>query len=284
MRIANLAGRLVLLTAEDLALDVQRASAGRFASEPQSIYERWEEFHEWAERAIPTDAVRYATADLRSPAPTPRQVFAIARNYDDSPSPRRTAIGSTPLFTKFPSAISGPYDDVQIPTGGHTDWEVELVVVLGREARRIGRSDAWSHVAGLSVGQDLSERLTQLGSPEAPPQFSLAKSFPGFGPIGPWLVTLEEFDDPDDLVLCCSVNGEEVQRGRTRHLAIAVPDLLASLSQSVTLLPGDVVFTGTPGGSGMTRQPPRWLAAGDELVSQVEGIGLIRQRIVARAP
>ncbi len=183
------------------------------------------------------------------------------------------------VFTKFPSCITGPYGDVALPPGGHTDWEVELVVVIGVAARHVAESDAWSHVAGLTVGQDISERISQLAG--APAQFSLGKSFPGFGPTGPWLVTVDEFANPDDLELGCSVNGDQMQKARTSYLIISVPQLIAKLSAVVTLLPGDIIFTGTPAGVGMGRDPQHWLAPGDEVVSYVEGIGELRQRFVA---
>jgi 2-keto-4-pentenoate hydratase/2-oxohepta-3-ene-1,7-dioic acid hydratase in catechol pathway len=129
------------------------------------------------------------------------------------------------------------------------------------------------------VGQDLSERISQLAGPA--PQFSLGKSFAGFGPIGPWLVSTDEFDNPDDLELGCAINGEEVQKARTSDLIFSVPALVASLSRTVTLLPGDVIFTGTPAGVGLGRDPQRWLAPGDELVTWIEGIGQLRHRFAA---
>lgn len=184
-----------------------------------------------------------------------------------------------PVFTKFVTAISGPVTEVKLPEGGNTDWEVELVAVIGRRAEGVSEADAWSHVAGLAVGQDISERISQLAGPA--PQFSLGKSHPGFAPIGPWLVTPDEFDDPDDLELCCSINGEEMQKGRTRELIFSVPALIARLSATLPLLPGDVLFTGTPAGVGMGRDPKRFLAAGDELVSSIEGIGELRQTFLA---
>jgi 2-keto-4-pentenoate hydratase/2-oxohepta-3-ene-1,7-dioic acid hydratase in catechol pathway len=184
------------------------------------------------------------------------------------------------VFTKFPTCITGPFGDVVLPRGGHTDWEVELVVVIGRRAERVVAAEAWSYVAGLAVGQDLSERVSQLAGPA--PQFSLAKSYPRFGPIGPWLVTPDEFDDPDDLVLRCSINGRAVQDGRTSELLFGVPAIIEHLSAVLPLLPGDAVFTGTPPGVGMGRVPPRWLAPGDELVSSVEGIGELRHRFLAQ--
>lgn len=183
-----------------------------------------------------------------------------------------------PVFTKYATSITGPVTEVALPEGGHTDWEVELVVVVGRRAYRVSEADAWSHIAGLTVGQDISERIIQMAGPA--PQFSLGKSYPGFAPMGPWLVTPDEFDNPDDLELTCAINGEEVQRGRTRHLIFSVPTLIARLSEVLPLLPGDVIFTGTPAGVGLGRSPQRWLAPGDELVSAIAGIGELRQRFV----
>ncbi|MFC6937186.1 fumarylacetoacetate hydrolase family protein [Actinomadura yumaensis] len=183
------------------------------------------------------------------------------------------------MFTKYVSSISGPVTTVRLPEGGHTDWEVELVAVIGTGGYRVAEADAWSHVAGLAVGQDLSERITQLDGPA--PQFSLGKSFPGFAPVGPWLVTPDELADPDDLELGCAINGEEVQKGRTRDLIFPVPALIAKLSAVLPLLPGDVIFTGTPAGVGQGRDPQRFLAPGDVLVSHVEGIGELRQTFTA---
>jgi 2,4-didehydro-3-deoxy-L-rhamnonate hydrolase len=134
-------------------------------------------------------------------------------------------------------------------------------------------------VAGLTVGQDLSERITQTSGPS--PQFSLGKSLPGFGPTGPWLVTPDEFDNPDDLELGCTIDGEQMQKGRTRDLVFSVPALISRLSHKLPLLPGDLLFTGTPAGVGLGRTPPRYLAPGEELVSYVRGIGELRQRFVA---
>jgi 2-keto-4-pentenoate hydratase/2-oxohepta-3-ene-1,7-dioic acid hydratase in catechol pathway len=286
MRIANLDGRLVLLVPDGAApagraVDVETASGGRFPADPQRIYQRWVEFRDWAARLDTSAGESYDPARLGAPAPAPRQVFAIGLNYSEHAAESGFAApeAAPPVFTKFPACITGPYGVVELPAGGHTDWEVELVVVIGRTAERVRASDAWSHVAGLTVGQDLSERLSQMAGPA--PQFSLAKSFPRFGPIGPWLVTPDEFEDPDDVGLRCSLNGEIVQDGRTSRLLFGVPAILEHLSSVVPLWPGDLVFTGTPPGVGMGRVPPRWLATGDELVSTVEGIGELRHRFVS---
>ncbi|CAL9646199.1 fumarylacetoacetate hydrolase family protein [Streptomyces sp. enrichment culture] len=279
MRIANLSGRLAVI-AEDRAIDVHAASGGLFSADPQAVYSRWAEFRAWAARTVLTGGTPFAADDLGAPAPAPRQLFAIGLNYRDHAAEAgfTTPEGMPPVFTKYATALTGPVTEVALPPGGHTDWEVELVVVVGREAHHVSEADAWSHVAGLTAGQDISERVLQMQGPA--PQFSLAKSYPGFAPTGPWLVTPDEFDDPDDLELTCSVNGEEVQRGRTRQLIFSVPALIAKLSGILPLLPGDVLFTGTPAGVGFGRTPQRRLAPGDELVSSVSGIGELRQRFI----
>ncbi len=280
MRIANLSGRLVLLH-EGKAVDVERVSGGLFAADPQAVYGRWAEFREWAATADLSDGAPFSPRDLGSPVPAPRQVLAIGLNYRDhaAESGFEAPDGLPPVFTKFATSISGPVTEVTLPPGGHTDWEVELVAVIGREAREVAEADAWDYVAGLTAGQDISERVSQLAGPA--PQFSLGKSFPGFAPLGPSLVTTDEFTNRDDLELRCSINGEEVQKGHTRDLIFSVPALVSRLSAVLPLLPGDIIFTGTPAGVGLGRTPQRWLAPGDELVTTIEGIGELRQRFTA---
>ena len=280
MRIANLDGRLVLLRAEG-AVDVARASEGRFEADPQSVFDRWDEFTTWAAGAAGGAPEVFDERLLGSPAPRPRQVFAIGLNYSDHAAESGFEVPDTdpPVFTKFPACITGPRGDIRLPTGGNTDWEVELVVVIGRPAFAVPRDRAWSHVAGLAVGQDLSERKSQMAGPA--PQFNLAKSHPRFGPVGPWLVSPDEFADPDDLAIGASINGEAMQCSRTSHLIFDVPTIIEKLSAVVPLAPGDIVFTGTPAGVGMGRTPPRWLSDGDELVSYIEGIGELRHRFVS---
>jgi 2-keto-4-pentenoate hydratase/2-oxohepta-3-ene-1,7-dioic acid hydratase in catechol pathway len=277
MRIANHDGRAVLLLSDDKGADVATASAGRFGPDLPSLYDAWDEFVAWASSARCTADVVIDRQRLRSPSPRPSQVVAIGLNYADHAAETGFEAPTTlpPVFTKFPSAITGPFGEVALPPGGHTDWEVEVVAVIGRAAHRVPAEDAWSHVAGLSVGQDLSERISQLAGPA--PQFGLAKSFPGFAPIGPWLVTPDELDDKDDLALGCAIDGETVQDGRTSKLIFSIPQIIAKLSDVITLRPGDVVFTGTPDGVGLGMQPPRFLRPGETLRTWVEGIGEIEQ-------
>jgi 2-keto-4-pentenoate hydratase/2-oxohepta-3-ene-1,7-dioic acid hydratase in catechol pathway len=281
MRIANVSGRLTLLADDARGIDVAKASDGRFSADPQAIYDRWDEFTAWAVRADTGSAQAFGPDDLGSPAPAPRQILGVGLNYRShaAESGLGTPEEQPVVFTKFASCMNGPRGDIVLPPGGHTDWEVELVAVIGRPAHHVSEKEGWSHIAGLAVGQDVSERISQLAGPS--PQFSMGKSFPGFGPIGPWLVTPDEFATPDDLELGCAINGEEVQKGRTRDLIFSVPVLIAALSRTLTLLPGDVIFTGTPAGVGMGRDPQRWLSPGDELLTWIEGIGEMRHRFVA---
>jgi 2-keto-4-pentenoate hydratase/2-oxohepta-3-ene-1,7-dioic acid hydratase in catechol pathway len=275
MKIANLAGRAVVL-ADDGAIDVATASGGRFGPDLMTCYDQWDEFASWA--ATASGGTPYTASDLQAPSPTPRQSFGIGLNYaahaaeSGKPEPE-----FPPTFTKFPSCITGPYATVTLPSDG-IDWEVELVVVIGRTAHNVNEADAWSYIAGLTVGQDLSNRAVQLRPPV--PQFNLGKSFPGFGPMGPWLVTVDEFANPDDLALSCTIDGETMQDSRTSDLIFSVPALIEKLSGIVTLMPGDVIFTGTPSGVGMARTPPRFLQPGEVLVSTIEGIGSITTNFV----
>jgi 2-keto-4-pentenoate hydratase/2-oxohepta-3-ene-1,7-dioic acid hydratase in catechol pathway len=211
--------------------------------------------------------------------PRPRQVLGIALNYQlhvgesDFSAPEEPS-----AFTKFPSSIAGPGSDIPI-VGETVDWEVELVAVIGKRAHHIPEGRGWDYVAALTVGQDISERTVQLRPPV--PQFSLGKSFPSFGPIGPELVTPDELDDPDDLEIGCEVNGRQVQLARTSELIFSVPELVSRLSAIVTLYPGDLIFTGTPAGVGHARTPPEYLRPGDHLTSTIEGIGTLHNDCVA---
>ncbi|MDH6280868.1 fumarylacetoacetate hydrolase family protein [Prescottella agglutinans] len=278
MRVANLSGRTVLID-DDRVIDVHAASAGRFGPDPASVYAEWDAFTAWAGSVLGSGTgTTFATRDLGAPSPTPSQVFAIGLNYRDHAAETGLAApDAPPTFTKFASCLTGPETELVLPTDT-VDWEVELVAVIGREATNVGAADAWNHVAGLTVGQDFSERTSQMAGPA--PQFSLAKSFPGFGATGPWLVTPDEFTDRNDLAIECEIDGETVQSGRTAQMMFPVAELIAHLSAVCTLRPGDLVFTGTPAGVGVGRDPQRFLAPGNVVTSRIEGIGALVQRCV----
>ena len=283
MRIANVAGRATLVVPSQdgslTGLDVAKASDGRFPSDPSAVFEHWDELREWGAGRADSADTAVDVADLGAPSPAPRQVFAIGLNYAEHVN--ESGMGRPPapaVFTKFPTSITGPRTPVALPSG-NVDWEVELVAVIGRRAYEVDEASAWDHVAGLTVGQDLSERVVQLIGPV--PQFSLGKSYPGFAPLGPLLVTPDEVPDRDDLELGCTVGDEVLQLGRTRDLIFSVSELVAKLSAVCPLLPGDIVFTGTPSGVGNAREPKRFLEPGQVLVSHIEGIGELRNEMVA---
>ena len=274
MKLANAGGRAALVLGDEIA-DVATTSDGRFGPDPMAVFEEWDGFRDFA-ASVSAGTGPLVEAELQNPVPRPRQVFAIGLNYRSHAAESGMAIPDIPIvFTKFPASLTGPFDDVEV-VGASTDWEVELVAVIGRTADRVSQADAWTYVAGLTVGQDISDRKLQFA---AGAQYSMGKSRRGYGPIGPWVVTADELADPQDLALGCSVNGETVQDARTSDLIFDLPQLVTELSAVVPLLPGDVIFTGTPDGVGVARKPPRFLQPGDTLETWIEGIGTIRNRM-----
>jgi 2,4-diketo-3-deoxy-L-fuconate hydrolase len=279
VRFANQAGRFVQVL-DDGVVDIAQASDGRFGPTPAAVFDEWDDFVTWA-----AAAERPATGPLReellgAPSPAPRQVFGVGANYRRHVEEVGWPLPEVPLiFTKFPSSVTGPAGDIEL-TGPRVDWEVETVIVIGAAARRVAAADAWRHVAGITLGQDISDRDVQ-NLPKDYPQFSLGKSLPGFAPIGPCLVTPDAFGDRNAVEIACAVNGAEVQRDTTADLVFDVAELIAYLSGMLTLLPGDLIFTGTPGGVGLTMDPPRFLQPGDVLESAAPEIGSMRHRFIA---
>jgi len=287
MRLGVIANRMVLVDG-DAAVDIERTSSGRFPADPERLFDAWDNLVEWAATAQ-FDGERLPLDGLQNPVPAPRQVFGIGANYLDHIQEAASARGyegdvkallpkDPMIFTKFRSSLCGPHDAIPLPSGD-VDWEVELVVVMGRRAERVAERNAWAHVAGLTVGQDISERVIQMAGPA--PQLSMGKSFPGFGPVGPVVVTPDAVEDPDDLELGCSVNGRVMQKARTSGMIFSVAELIAYISTICPLLPGDLIFTGTSAGVGLFRKPPIFLKPGDTLVSWVKGIGELRNPVTA---
>lgn len=203
------------------------------------------------------------------PVPAPRSVFAVGLNYRSHAAESGVEPPANPLvFTKFPTCLVGPRHDIALESST-ADHEVELVVVIGTGGRHITPERAWSHVAGVTVGQDISDRALQFAA--APPHFDLGKSRDTYGPTGPFVVSIDAFENPDDLALECSVNGVRHQHDRTSNLIFDVPTLIAYLSAILTLQPGDLLFTGTPDGVGAASG--RFLAPGDVVETTIEGIG-----------
>jgi 2-keto-4-pentenoate hydratase/2-oxohepta-3-ene-1,7-dioic acid hydratase in catechol pathway len=216
---------------------------------------------------------------LGPPSPRPRAVFGIGLNYRDHAAEAGLPIPKEPLvFTKFPSCLVGPTSDV-IVFGDRIDWEAELVVVIGKRADHVPEPRALEFVAGFCCGQDISDRKLQFAT--QPPQFSLGKSRATFGPNGPAIVTLDELAKPLDLAITCDLDAERMQTSRTDQLIFGVPELVAYLSRHCELLPGDLIFTGTPGGVGSVRK--RYLEPGETIRTEIEGVGSLTNRCVAPA-
>jgi len=261
-------------------VDVERRSNGRFGSDAMAVLRQWDAFVEWARGLKPGDAdAALDEAALGPPVPRPAKVFGIGMNYREHAREAGLEIPTAPVvFTKFPNCLVGPRADVVL-SSAYVDWEVELVVVIGRRGRVISTARAFEHVAGYCVGQDISDRMVQFA--DKPPQFSMGKSFDTYGPTGPALVSLDGLSNPNDLALTCDVNGERMQDARTSDLIFSVSELIEFLSRRCTLEPGDLIFTGTPSGVGSTRNPRRYLKPGEEIVSTIEGIGTLVNRCVA---
>lgn len=283
MKIANVDDRAYLIREPEagglVGLDIAEASGDRFSSSVEELLAQWDDLAAWAAGADFAEAREVDTTELGAPVKRPAQVFAIGMNYKDHAAEVSLALPETPaVFTKFASSLTGADVEVALP-GDEVDWEVELVAVISRGGRNIDRTDALSHVAGYMVGQDLSERHLQFLGGGAP-QFSLAKSYAGFAPVGPWITSSDEVADSGVLNMSCVRGDEVLQLGNTRNLVFDLPFLIEHLSSVVELLPGDLIFTGTPDGVGYGRDPQSYLVSGDVVVSRIEGLGAITQRFV----
>jgi len=275
-RFANVEGRAALVSG-DHYYDIATVSNGSLSSDPMKTLARPDRL---ATLAASLDghepAGLVAEAALGPPVPTPRNVFGIGLNYLDHAAEGSMEVPENPLvFTKFPSCLAGPTADVEMRSD-YCDYEGELVVVIGRGGRDIAAADAWSHVLGVTVGQDVSDRKVQFAA--KPPHFDLGKSFDTFGPIGPVLVSVAEIGDPNDLRIVTRVNGEELQNDVVGNMVFDVPTLIAYLSQITTLATGDLVFTGTPAGVGAVHG--RYLGDGDVIETTIDGIGTLTNRCV----
>lgn len=283
MRLANLAGRATVVVA-GRAVDVERASGGALSSDPMMLSDlaNHDALRVLAAQVNPADWPVLDEAQLGAPVPRPPKGFGVALNYRTHALESGRDLPTEPhLFGKMENCVCGPFDEVVLPTGlGHIDYEAELVIVFGRTCRKADRDDAWSFLAGVTCGQDISDRAEQFRPPVK--QFTIAKTYDTFGPIGPYLVTVDELADPDALELEGRVSGEVMQHSNTSDLIFDVPAMVEWLSRHITFQPGDLVWTGTPGGVGEARTPPRFLRSGDVVETEIEGIGCMRNLVVER--
>ncbi|XP_035674731.1 fumarylacetoacetate hydrolase domain-containing protein 2-like [Branchiostoma floridae] len=230
---------------------------------------------EAGQHILPRDQIH-----LTSPVPNPGKVICVGMNYKDHCLEQNAPIPEEPIyFSKFGNSITGPEDDIIHPENSdEVDWEVEMVVVIGKQGKDIKEEEAYDYVAGYTVADDVSARDWQMRKNGR--QWLLGKTFDTFCPLGPAIVTKDEIPDPHALGLRCRVNGKTVQDSSTEQLVFKVPTLVAWISRIVTLSPGDVILTGTPPGVGVFRKPPVFLKRGDVVECEVDGIGTIRNKVV----
>jgi len=245
-----------------------------FGSDGLTRLNTWLATHASALPAVADDA-RWASCVAR-----PSKIICVGLNYRDHAAETGAAIPAEPiLFAKSTTSLVGPYDDLTMPPGSvKCDWEVELAIIVGRRATLVSEADAMAYVAGYALHNDYSERAYQM---ERGGQWIKGKSWDTFAPLGPWLATRDEIPDPHALSLSLSVNGERLQHSSTAQLIFGVPQLVSYISHFMTLLPGDVISTGTPGGVGLGLKPPRYLVHGDVVELSADGLGTSRQRAVA---
>lgn len=224
------------------------------------------------------ESIPLGEARILPPISRPGKIFAIGLNYADHIAEMNLETPKHQVwFTKAVTSVNGPYAPVLISrTGKSVDYEVELVAVIGKRGKHISRENAAAHVFGYCVGNDVSERDWQMRTP----QWSLGKSFDTHAPIGPWITTKDEIPDPHALGIRAFVNGEKRQDSNTRHLVFDLWDQIAELSQAVTLEPGDLIFTGTPGGVGVAMTPKQFLTAGDVVRCEIDKLGAIEAKLV----
>lgn len=275
-RLANVGGRAALVEGEHY-YDLEEISGGHLGADPMAALTSGAVLSELS-ASLPgrTPTGRLEDVTLDAPVPRPVNCFGVGLNYRKHVEESGLPLPDVPLiFTKFPSCICGPMADVLLRSN-YVDYEAELVAVIGLGGKNIRPEDAWNHIAGLCVGQDITDRPLQMNS--TLPQFDLGKSLDTFGPIGPLLVSPDLVGYGAPLAMTCEINGEVRQDDNTGDLIFDVPTLVAYLSEFMTLSPGDMIFTGTPGGVGAPTN--QYLRDGDVIVTKIEGLGEITNRCV----
>ena len=281
-RLGCVDGRAVFITTSLAGyVDVEKASGGKLSSDPMACFEHWDEVCKVAANLSQTDEASAIALDvnkLECPVPRPRQIFAIGINYKAHAAEMNNPLPKEPLvFTKFQSSLNNPNGSVTL-VGAECDFEAELVAVIARGGRNISVGNAWGHVAGLCVGQDISDRALQYAN--SPPQFSLGKSRAGFTPFGPWITDAASLSSRGNLEMTCRVSGEVMQHTETDDMIFDIPEIIGYLSTICELFSGDVIYTGTPSGVGKGRTPQRFLHAGDVIETTIQDLGTLINKCI----
>jgi 2-keto-4-pentenoate hydratase/2-oxohepta-3-ene-1,7-dioic acid hydratase in catechol pathway len=263
-------------------VDVNAADS-EMPSSLRELLARGPDVHRRAWSALRSGPVTYEPAKTRllPPVPDPRKIICIGLNYRDHAAESGVPVPPEPvLFSKYPTTLIGHLDRIVLPRVSHeVDYEAELVVVIGQGGKHISREKAREHIGGYTIGHDVSARDWQLHKPAK--QWMAGKTFDTFAPTGPELVTPDEVPDPHNLGIRLRLNGQTMQDSSTSQLIFGVEELIAYLSQIVTLEPGDLIFTGTPPGVGMARKPPVWLKPGDVVEVEIDRLGILRNSVIA---
>lgn len=271
-KLANIEGRAALVDGENY-YDLETISNGKFNNDTSNALTNLVGLSELSEdlsKSEPTGLLHDVKID--APISAPKNCYAVGLNYRNHAEEAGMDIPSVPMvFTKHTTCLVGPNSTIEMRSD-HVDYEAELVAVIGHPGKDILKDNAWNHVAGLCVGQDISDRTVQFSS--KPPQFNLGKSFDTFGPMGPYLVSPDSLQNKESLQIECKVNQEVRQKDNTNDLIFDIPSIISYLSEIVTLNTGDVIFTGTPGGVGVMEG--KFLKDGDVLRTSIEGLGTLK--------
>jgi len=273
-KLANIEGRAALVEGENY-YDLETLSSGKFDKDTSNALNNLNGLSELSKdlsKSEPTGLLRNVRID--APISAPKNCYAVGLNYKNHAEEAGMDIPAVPMiFTKHTTCLVGPNATIEMRSD-HVDYEAELVVVIGNTGKDIQKDKAWDHVAGLCVGQDISDRTVQFSS--KPPQFNLGKSFDTFGPMGPYLISPDLLEDKDSLQIECKVNEEIRQKDNTNDLIFNIPSIISYLSEILTLNTGDVIFTGTPGGVGVMEG--KFLKEGDVLRTSIQGIGVLENK------
>ena len=275
-KLANMKGRAVLLNEESF-YDLEKISEGNLSHDTTNALFHLEELDELNNKLNDLEETgKISEAEFDAPVSFPKNCYAVGLNYRNHAEEANMTIPEVPMvFTKHTSCLVGATADVEMRSN-YVDYEAELVVVIGLSGKDISKDQAWNHVAGLCVGQDISDRPAQFAS--TPPMFNLGKSFDTFGPMGPALVSPDSLPNKESLVIECKVNDEIRQNDNTDDLIFDVPTIISYLSEIVTLNTGDVIFTGTPGGVGVSHG--KFLKDGDIITTSIKGLGNLTTKCV----
>jgi 2,4-didehydro-3-deoxy-L-rhamnonate hydrolase len=275
-KLGSIKERAVLIS-EDNYYDLETISEGKLSSSTLEALHHMDLLNDLNENLNNLDATGAVdTINFDSPVSEPKNCYAVGLNYRNHAEEAGMQIPEVPMiFTKHTTCLVGATSDIEMRSN-YVDYEAELIVVIGRQGKNISKSEAWSHIAGVCIGQDISDRPAQFAA--SPAQFNLGKSFDTFGPMGPYLVSPDLVNAEQGLSIECRVNDEIRQSDNTNDLIFDVPDIIAYLSEILTLNVGDVIFTGTPGGVGVMEG--KFLKDGDILTTSIEGLGTMTNKCV----